>query len=57
MRRRKQVVRRMDGQALTEFLASEGQLLLALVQFIEDAELPVDECIGSQRRRVHPFDR
>jgi putative transposase len=45
MRRSYQVAERKDSQALTEFLASEGQLLLPMVQLIEDAELAVDEVI------------
>ncbi len=45
MRRSYQVAERKDSQALSEFLASEGQLLLPMVQLIEDAELAVDEVI------------
>ena len=45
MRRSYQLAERKDSQALSEFLASEGQLLLPMVQLIEDAELAVDEVI------------
>ena len=45
MGRSYQMAERKDSQALTEFLASEGQLLLPMVQLIEDAELAVDEVI------------
>lgn len=45
MRRSYQVAERNDSEALAEFLAQEGQLLLPMVQLIEEAGLAVDELI------------
>jgi putative transposase len=45
MRRSYQIAERNDSEALAEFLAQEGQLLLPVVQLIEEAELAVDELI------------
>lgn len=45
MRRSYQIAERKDSEALAEFLAQEGQLLLPMVQLIEEAELAVDELI------------
>jgi transposase-like protein len=45
MRRSYQIAERNDSEALAEFLAQEGQLLLPMVQLIEEAELAVDELI------------
>jgi putative transposase len=45
MRRSYQIAERNDSEALAEFLAQEGQLLLPMVQLIEEAGLAVDELI------------
>jgi len=45
MRRSYQIAERNDSEALAEFLAQEGQLLLPMVQLIEEAGLAVDELV------------
>jgi transposase-like protein len=47
---RYQIAEKKDSQALAEFLASEGQLLLPMVELITQAELAVDEVIDVMGR-------